>query len=226
MGVPAGWYPEPDGSGGQRYFDGRDWTEHRAPQPAPWPPPIGAYPGYAPWGPAPWKGSQLGRPAEGPGALANPGRRLGARALDGLVLTPVWATATAIAIVLIVRHVGPLVRASQAQDQNAPVPASAFLWIYGAVFGVIVVSGLIQVAYETVATARYGRTLGKKWLHIRPVRTDGGPLGWGRALGRTTLYWFSNFLSWLGLLDPLWCLWDDNRQCVHDKIVGTIVVND
>lgn len=30
---PAGWYLDPDGSGGQRYFDGANWTEHRhAPQ--------------------------------------------------------------------------------------------------------------------------------------------------------------------------------------------------
>lgn len=29
--TPAGWYPDPDGSGGQRYWDGSIWTEHRAP---------------------------------------------------------------------------------------------------------------------------------------------------------------------------------------------------
>jgi hypothetical protein len=28
---PAGWYPDPDGSGGQRYFDGQSWTDHRSP---------------------------------------------------------------------------------------------------------------------------------------------------------------------------------------------------
>ena len=31
MTTPAGWYPDPDGSGGQRYFDGQSWTDHRAP---------------------------------------------------------------------------------------------------------------------------------------------------------------------------------------------------
>ncbi len=31
--TPAGWYSDPDGSGGQRYWDGYRWTEHRAPAP-------------------------------------------------------------------------------------------------------------------------------------------------------------------------------------------------
>ncbi|MDT4950911.1 MAG: hypothetical protein QOJ37_3506 [Pseudonocardiales bacterium] len=31
MTTPAGWYPDPDGTGGQRYFNGGSWTEHRAP---------------------------------------------------------------------------------------------------------------------------------------------------------------------------------------------------
>lgn len=34
MTAPAGWYEDPDGSGGQRYYDGRSWTEHRS-APAP-----------------------------------------------------------------------------------------------------------------------------------------------------------------------------------------------
>lgn len=29
--APAGWYPDPDGIPGQRYFDGTNWTEQRAP---------------------------------------------------------------------------------------------------------------------------------------------------------------------------------------------------
>jgi Domain of unknown function (DUF4352)/Protein of unknown function (DUF2510) len=31
MTTPAGWYPDPDGTGGQRYFNGESWTEHRVP---------------------------------------------------------------------------------------------------------------------------------------------------------------------------------------------------
>jgi hypothetical protein len=30
----AGWYPDPGGTPGQRYFDGTDWTEHQAALPA------------------------------------------------------------------------------------------------------------------------------------------------------------------------------------------------
>lgn len=37
--TPAGWYPDPDGSGGQRYWDGATWTEHRSPGAQPTPEP-------------------------------------------------------------------------------------------------------------------------------------------------------------------------------------------
>ena len=29
--TPAGWYPDPHGGGGQRYWDGTTWTDHAAP---------------------------------------------------------------------------------------------------------------------------------------------------------------------------------------------------
>ena len=35
MSAPAGWHPDPSGSGGQRYWDGTAWTEHTAPLQAP-----------------------------------------------------------------------------------------------------------------------------------------------------------------------------------------------
>jgi len=105
-------------------------------------------------------------------------------------------------------------------------PTAGFVWIYLAVAGAFVAAGLVMVAYETIATARYGRTLGKAWLRIRPVRCDGATIGWGRSFGRVGVYWVAGFLNWVGVLDPLWCLWDENRQCLHDKIADTIVIND
>ena len=221
VGAQAGWYPDPQRAGWLRYFDGAAWTEHRAPSPG------FAPPGYGqPWPPSPpWKGAQFGRPRNGPGALATPGRRLGARALDALVLMPVFALLVVIAIILVAPHAGPLFPRNDT-NQNGPLPTPGIVWIYLAVLACGVTTGFVMVIYEGVATARYGRTLGKAWLHIRPIRIDGTSLGWGRSFGRIGIYWVSSFLSWLGLLDPLWCLWDANQQCLHDKVVGTLVIND
>jgi len=36
---PTGWFPDPHGQPGQRYFDGQRWTEHFTPSPPP-PPPV------------------------------------------------------------------------------------------------------------------------------------------------------------------------------------------
>jgi hypothetical protein len=33
--APAGWYDDPDSPGIVRYWDGTEWTERRAPRPAP-----------------------------------------------------------------------------------------------------------------------------------------------------------------------------------------------
>ena len=162
---------------------------------------------------------------DGPGALASPGRRLGARALDALVLMPVFALFVVIAIILVAPHAGPLFPRNVG-DQDGPLPTPGIVWIYLAVIVCVVTTGIVLVIYEGVATARYGRTLGKAWLHIRPIRIDGTSLGWGRSFGRIGIYWLSGFLSWVGLLDPLWCLWDANQQCLHDKVVGSLVIND
>lgn len=47
---PAGWYPDPEQAGQQRYWDGQQWTEHRAPvaaQGAPqWSPAAAGQPAY------------------------------------------------------------------------------------------------------------------------------------------------------------------------------------
>jgi uncharacterized RDD family membrane protein YckC len=218
VSAPANWYPDPSGNGGQRYWDGTAWTPHWVPPP----PPNTAYG----WGYPTWKGAKLGRPAAGPGALANPGRRLAARVLDWLLLIPVFTLLVVVTLLIAAPHFGPIFPSFTETKSGVSQPTPGFLWVYLTVFGCAVATGLFMVAYETVATVRYGRTFGKAWLHIRPARVDGSALGWGRAFGRVAIYWVIGILGWVGLVDSLWCLWDDNHQCLHDKVADSIVIND
>jgi uncharacterized RDD family membrane protein YckC len=220
VSYPAAWYPDPYGGGGQRYWNGAAWTEFWVP------PPPAQFPPYGVWGPPPWKGAQLGRPASGAGALANPGRRLGARMLDFLVLLPVFALLVGITLAIFAARFGPIIPKVPAYPSNATVPTPGIVWVYVTIIACIIITGVLMMAYDTVAVAKFGRTFGMAWLHIRPLRVAGGPLGWGRAFGRAVIFWLAGFLGWIGLLDPLWCLWDDKRQCLHDKVADSIVVND
>ena len=218
---PANWYPDPDGSGGLRWWDGGTWTWHRVlPQP-PVTQPYGTY------GPVTWKGRRLGRPPTGPGALADPGRRLGARLLDLLVLLPVTIVLLAGTLLVAAPRFGPLFPTyATGQGSSARLPTPGFVWLYLVVLGCGLVSSLVMVAYETILVAKWGRTLGMRWLAIRPLGTDGVPLGWGRSFVRAIVYWLFGLLGWIGLVNVLWCLWDDDRQCLHDKAADSIVVND
>lgn len=215
---PAGLVPGPRSGGGLRYFDGRNWTPHTSY------PPSYAPPGY---GQPPWKGARLGRPAYGPGALASPGKRLAARLLDGLVMAPLTILFMIVGFVLVIRHAGPIFTTTTGSSDGAPGPG--FWWLYAVFFLTLFASGVATLLYESLMTLRYGRTLGKRWMRIRPLRLDGSPLTAGQAFSRAGLSMLAGLASgvfYIGILDPLWCLWDPDRQCVHDKIVGTIVVDD
>lgn len=66
-----------------------------------------------------------------------------------------------------------------------------------------------------------GRTPGKWLFGIRVVRLDGRPIGLWDAFGRAGGY--SASLSTLGL-GFLEAIWHPNRQTVHDRISGTVVI--
>jgi len=81
-------------------------------------------------------------------------------------------------------------------------------------------------AYYTVCCAEGGQTLGKMNGSIA-VRLDGNenaPLGYVRSLIRAAVPPFMWLLLIPGLLDVLWPLWDRKRQTLHDKLVGSVVV--
>ena len=89
-----------------------------------------------------------------------------------------------------------------------------------AAYGINLLIGLVYFAYFEGSPA--GQTIGKRALGIRVIdyRT-GGPLGFGKALGR----YLGRILSQIPcLLGYFWMLWDREKQTWHDKLAGTVVV--
>ena len=78
--------------------------------------------------------------------------------------------------------------------------------------------------YTTVLlAATNGQTLGKRMLGIRVLRLDGQKITWWTAFERAGGY-AAGFAT--GLLGFAQVYWDANRQAIHDRIVGTVVVHD
>lgn len=68
-----------------------------------------------------------------------------------------------------------------------------------------------------------GQTVGKRLMKIRVLRLDGDPITWWTAFERAGGY-AAGFAT--GLLGFAQVFWDANRQAIHDRIVGTVVVVD
>ena len=69
-----------------------------------------------------------------------------------------------------------------------------------------------------------GQSLAKKYFNIKVVLSDGSPASLG------TLIWKRNVLTWVLSIIPLYGLievlfiFGDKRQCLHDRMADTIVV--
>lgn len=104
--------------------------------------------------------------------------------------------------------------------------------------GVVVIFGLIATATYLFAYlpllmaregARNGQTLGKQALGVRVVTVEGTPVTYGRGLRREVLgNWLINFFTFslYAIIDYAFGLFDDRRQCLHDKIGSTYVIKE
>jgi hypothetical protein len=78
--------------------------------------------------------------------------------------------------------------------------------------------------YLTVTLSWWkGQTVGKKLMKVRVLRLDGEPITWWTAFERAGGY-AAGFAT--GLLGFAQVFWDANRQAIHDRIVGTVVVQE
>ncbi|MGK5629857.1 RDD family protein [Streptomyces sp. URMC 123] len=160
------------------------------------PGPQGPYPPYGPhaFGPD-------------PALVGGVGLRLLARLLDGVFLL----------VLLCVLGVPMVMLASLAESGSGTRTAVSV--------ACVVLIMVVSLAYEPWATARYGRTLGKRLCKLRVARIeDGGNLSHGRAWGRSLVGVLINNAACVPI-DSMWCLWDQPyRQCLHDKVVRSVVV--
>jgi len=93
------------------------------------------------------------------------------------------------------------------------------------VAGFIACIGAIAWIWLTVLfVARNGQSIAKKLLSIKVVRRDGSKASLGRIFWlRNVVNAFLSIIPLYGLIDVLF-IFNDERQCIHDKIADTIVV--
>lgn len=93
--------------------------------------------------------------------------------------------------------------------------------LMGRLGGVLGWSGLFVTWFTLWTLVTRGRSPGKALWRVRVVRLDGRPLGLWDCFSRSGGYSASAATLMLGFLEAIW---HPNRQAIHDKIAGTVVV--
>jgi len=219
----AGWYPDPAGSGDERYWDGASWSDVTRPDSRSAKPVdhggVGIYSTIT----QPWAGARY----------ASWGSRVAARILDGLIL--------AIPSYLLIELLVPglyksfeawmydLIKAAQAgKSYPGEIPMELLNSLTTAGIAVMV----LGVLYRALFIAGFGATLGKMALRIYVTRTDDSSArtpGFVRALVRALadelIGYFSGILLFLPtLINYLMPLFTEKKQTLHDMMARTIVV--
>ena len=88
-------------------------------------------------------------------------------------------------------------------------------------------AGLLALAYYGLLVGLAGQTPGKLALGLRVVDERRGTLlGAGRGIGRAAATLLMGVLCLLPLvIDLLWPLGDGRRRALHDRVVGSLVVD-
>lgn len=148
-------------------------------------------------------GQELGLPPSGPNSLADPGQRLAARLLDGLI-----AIAAALTTFLPFWVLDRLV--TSYWDASGAFASVGML-----------VSLAVWISYVPFMHATRGQTFGKRLLGTRLASLASGEKpGWGTVLLRE----FLGLIPYFSAVVYAWLLWDRNRQGLHDKAADTVVV--
>ncbi|MBB4892172.1 putative RDD family membrane protein YckC [Streptomyces olivoverticillatus] len=172
--------------------------------------PYGGAPGGGPYGGAPGGGPYGGAPdpLAGMPPLANRGKRLLARIIDGLL----------VGVPISVIFYGATWGSNPWNDQAKSTSLS-------------IIIAVVYFVYEGLMLTSRGQTVGKMAMHIRVAMLENGAIpagrpGWTRAAvyNLPEIVPCCGFIFWL--VNVLWCTWDDPyHQCLHDKAAKTVVVS-
>lgn len=222
---PPGWYPDPAGSDGERYWDGVAWSqatrdrEPVAPQPRYVPP----HPGY--------HGNVLpgGDPRYGAGRpYAGFGQRLLGYILDAILLgvvTQILVTALGLGAAMdaaLARWERDLLVYAQSPLGSLPLPGQD-LWsalVYSAI-----VSATLTAIYRTVLYGTMSATLGQRVLGLRVVKADApldSTLDWTTAAVRGIVS--ALLYETIGFINGIFAAFTREKQTLGDLIARTHVL--
>ena len=149
--------------------------------------------------------------------LASRGGRLGAAILDSLIIGVFFYVPLLVGVFI---SGGFTTLAAQGEPDPAAIMST---------FGIGALLGLVGAIAWAWITIRYvlqnGQTIAKRMIGIKVVRRDGSRASLGR------IFWLRNVVNILLSMIPLYGVIDsllifgDTRQCLHDKLADTIVVN-
>jgi uncharacterized RDD family membrane protein YckC len=160
-----------------------------------------------------------------PGSLAERGTRLLAASIDELILLAISLPIVIGAIPAMVA----LVSGTGTADLESVDTMSVLRLMVGGPGTTITILALIAWCIITAwLVATNGQSIGKRLVGIKVVRTDGSRASFARIfLLRNVLNGLPNLLPYVGwlyqLIDPL-LIYQESRQCLHDKLADTIVV--
>lgn len=133
-------------------------------------------------------------------------RRFAAVLVDGIIL---WIVNSGVAM---------LVLASMGQLPSPEQDPRAFLTMQGIL---VFIQMAIGISYEVGFIGKYGATPGKMACRIKVVTPDGGPVTYGRALGRYFAKLLSGFILLIGYI---MAAFDPEKRALHDRICNTRVI--
>jgi len=163
-------------------------------------------------------------PRSVPGSLAERGARLLAATLDELILLAISLPMIFGAVPAMVALVG----GTGSFDTSIDTASILSTLLHGPGTIITVVALIAWCIITAWLVAANGQSIGKRVVGIKVVRSNGSRASFARIfLLRNVVNGLPNLLPYVGwlyqLIDPL-LIYQESRQCLHDKLADTIVV--